>query len=149
MPHHREDITVPYPPQQMFDLVADVARYPEFLPWCRAARILEQGDGWFMAELAIAYKGFGESYTSRVTLTPPDLSGHGAIDVEMVRGPFHHLTNRWRFSPEGGGTRIAFELDFAFRSRMLEMMMGGFFTKATDKMGQAFRERADALYGKD
>lgn len=142
MPSHHDSQFLPYTPQQLFELVADVARYPEFLPWCRAARILEKGDNAFLAELIIHYKGFSESYTSRVTLTP-----HSAIDVVMVKGPFEYLTNNWRFTAENGGSRVDFSVDFKFKSRMLEMMMGGFFSKATEKMMEAFIQRAVALYG--
>lgn len=143
MPSHRENVTVPYTPQQMFDLVADVARYPEFLPWCTAARVSERQGNEFMGELAISYKGFREAYTSRVTLTP-----HTAIDVAMVKGPFEYLTNNWRFIEAEAGTLIDFALDFKFRSRLLDAMMGGFFTRATEKMMEAFLARAEALYGK-
>jgi coenzyme Q-binding protein COQ10 len=165
MPAHNETKTLPFAPQQLFDMVADVARYPEFLPWCKAARVsdyqtlsaTEQGEARsggglevktsnqysFLGELVINYKGLSESYTSRVTLTP-----HHAIDVVMEKGPFDYLTNNWRFTPEGVGTRIDFDLDFKFRSKMLEMMMGGFFLKASEKMMSAFEARAAALYGK-
>ena len=133
MPAHNESKILPYTPQQLFDLVADVARYPEFLPWCKAARISEQAADSFLGELVIHYKGLSESYTSRVTLSP-----YHAIDVMMEKGPFEYLTNNWRFTPEGEGTRIDFALDFKFRSKMLDMMMGGFFLKATEKMMAAF-----------
>ena len=165
MPTHAETQILPYTPRQLFELVADVAHYPEFLPWCKAARILEtnreaditeQGEArsggvWgegpqsksFLAELVISYHHMSESYTSRVMLTP-----HSAIDVVMVKGPFEYLTNTWRFTPEGAGTHIDFALDFKFRSKMLEMMLGGFFTRAAEKMMDAFKARATALYGK-
>ena len=142
MPHHTDRHILPYTPQQLFDLVADVERYPEFLPWCRAARILSREPDGFLAELVINFKGFTESYVSRVTLNSPD-----AIDVVLVRGPFAHLENRWRFTPlEAGGTEIEFFLDFKFRSRLLETLIGGMFEKASRKMTSAFRARADALY---
>ena len=142
MPAHNETKILPYTPQQIFNLVADVALYPEFLPWCKAARISEQAENSFLGELVIAYSGLSESYSSRVTLTP-----HQAIDVVMEKGPFEYLTNNWRFTPEGAGTRVDFDLDFKFRSKMLEMMMGGFFLKATEKMMGAFEARAATLYG--
>jgi coenzyme Q-binding protein COQ10 len=150
MPAHSEEQVLPYSTQQMFDLVADIERYPEFLPWCRAARMLERGENECMAELVIYFKGMSESYTSRVTMRRPsdDISA-GAIDVVMVKGPFQHLTNKWVFTPmPGGGCKIDFTLDFKFKSRIMEMMLGGIFSKATDKMTEAFQERADALYGK-
>lgn len=143
MPAHSESQILPYTPEQLFALVADVARYPEFLPWCRAARVMDPQENEFLGELMISYKGFSESYTSRVTLTP-----HSAIDVVMVKGPFEYLTNNWRFMPVEGGTKVDFKLDFKFRSRLLEGVLGAFFTKATDHMIEAFQERAEALYGK-
>lgn len=143
MPAHTEQHILPYTREQLFDLVADIERYPEFLPWCRAARILERKEGELLAELVISFAHLSESYVSRVTLLRPD-----AIDVVMVRGPFEYLTNRWRFTPEGEGTRIDFFLDFKFRSRLLEKMIGGLFSRAVDKMVTAFRARADALLRK-
>ena len=79
---------------------------------------------------------------------PAKPGGEGAIDVEMIEGPFEHLINRWRFTPAGGATEVDFFLDFKFRSRLLEMMIGGLFARATDKMIDAFKSRAEALYGK-
>ncbi|MDX2073763.1 MAG: type II toxin-antitoxin system RatA family toxin [Alphaproteobacteria bacterium] len=143
MSSHHETQILPYTPQQLFELVADVACYPEFLPWCSAARVTERTGDRFLGELVIHYKGMSESYTSRVTLTP-----YTAIDVAMVKGPFEYLTNNWRFTAEGGGTRIDFALDFKFRSKLLEKLMGGFFTRATEKMMGAFKERAETLYGR-
>lgn len=142
MPSHSDSQILPYTPQQLFDLVADVARYPEFLPWCRAARVMEPTPRTFLGELVIHYKGFTESYTSRVLLTP-----HSAIEVVMVKGPFEYLTNHWRFTEVKEGTQVDFVLDFKFRSKLLEAMMGGFFSKATEKMIEAFKDRAASLYG--
>lgn len=144
MPSHRETLLVPYSREQLFDLVADVEKYPQFLPWCRAARIHERGEGYFIAELLIAFKGIRESYTSRVELNRPE-----AIHVTMVKGPFHHLVNHWRFTTEPEGqTCIHFDLDFRFSSRLLETLIGALFTRATEKMVGAFRDRAEQLYGK-
>lgn len=148
--HHHDVQYSPYSPRQIFDLVADVPRYPEFLPWCRAARILKrQSDTVFLAELVIAYKNLSERYTSRVELVPADTGdGEHAIHVEMTEGPFHHLTNEWRFTvmPEGG-TKIDFVLDFSFRSKILEGLLGRFFGAVTGRMAEAFKKRADDLYG--
>jgi coenzyme Q-binding protein COQ10 len=150
MPTHTEIQLSPYTQQQLFDMVADVEHYPEFLPWCRAARVLERKDGEMLAELMISFAHMTERYTSRVKLARPIQPGDiGAIDVELVSGPFEHLTNRWIFKPlENGGTRIEFFLDFKFHSRLLEKMIGGLFEKATMKMVGAFDARAKALYGK-
>lgn len=150
MPAHRETQQLPYTPTQLFEMVAAIECYPEFLPWCKAARIVEcKGEGDVLAEMVIRYKQFSERYTSRVEMTPPHGHHKGVIHVEMVEGPFEFLTNHWEFKPHDGGTQVEFMVDFRFKSRMLEMMMGGFFTKAAGAMGEAFRARADELYGKD
>lgn len=141
MPSHYETKILPYTSQQLFDMVADVARYPEFLPWCSAARILEHTNNTFLAELIISYHHIKESYTSHVTLMPDR-----AIEVVMVKGPFEYLTNQWKFTPEDAQTRIDFSIDFQFRSKLLEKIMNGFFTKAAQKMMGAFTTRADFLY---
>lgn len=143
MPCHIEQQYSPYTPQQLFDMVSDVAKYPEFLPWCRAARILQRRENEFLGELVISFAHLTESYVSRVVLNAPH-----AIDVTLVRGPFEYLSNQWRFSPATqGGTMIDFQLDFKFRSKMLEKLIGGLFARATQKMVDAFQKRADALYG--
>jgi coenzyme Q-binding protein COQ10 len=150
MPTHTEQQFSPYDTRQIFGLVADIERYPEFLPWCRAARVLERKDNEFLGELVISFAHLSERYTSRVLLDPPaDGQSPGSIDVTMVRGPFHHLVNRWRFTPHPeGGSQIDFFLDFRFKSRILESMIGPLFSKAAAKMVTAFKARADALYGK-
>ncbi len=150
MPSHTEQQILPYAPEQLFELVADIERYPDFLPWCRAARVLrvlEQGEGrWpeeMEAELVISFRHLTESYVSRVTLNFPK-----SIDVVMVRGPFEYLTNSWRFTAlEDGQTRIDFTLDFKFRSRILDKLIGPLFGRATDRMVNAFCTRAEVLYG--
>ena len=150
MPSHSEQKYLPYTPRQVFDLVADVERYPQFLPWCRAARVIERSRNEFLGELVISFNHMTESYVSRVTLTPPPGEHESCrIDVALVRGPFQHLVNRWQFIPEEQGTRVDFFLDFQFRSRMLEKLIGGMFARAAAKMVAAFSERADALYGKE
>lgn len=143
MPSHHETQRLPYTREQLFALVADIEKYPQFLPWCRAARIHERGESYLVAELLIAFKGIRESYTSRVELLPLD-----AIHVTMIKGPFEYLTNHWRFTEEENhSTRLDFSLDFKFSSRILEALIGAIFTRATEKMVGAFRQRADALYG--
>lgn len=147
MPSHQETQHLPYTTRQIFDLVADVARYPEFIPWCVGARVYDKADNAFTADLLIGYKQLREKYTSRVTLSPPDTE-HGScnIEVELIRGPFHHLENHWTFTPNGNGTDIQFHLDFQFRTKMLEKLIGGFFFLATQKMVGAFQSRAEELY---
>ncbi|TAF38641.1 MAG: type II toxin-antitoxin system RatA family toxin [Alphaproteobacteria bacterium] len=140
--HHTQEL-VPYTPQQLYDLVLDVVHYPEFIPWCRAARILSQDEQGFIAELMIAFKHVRESYVSRVVGNEQTMS----IDVTMIRGPFHHLTNSWQFLPHEHGCLIDFRIDFAFKSSLLEGIIGTLFHRATRRMVAAFKERADALYG--
>lgn len=143
MPHLSLSEPSPYSPQQIFDLIADVACYPEFLPWCKAARITQWQETGFLAELVIVFKGFTEKYTSRVTLHPQEYK----IEVDMVKGPFHHLDNHWELKPlPDGGTLICLDLDFRFKSRILENLIGGLFQRASEKMVSAFRTRADVLY---
>jgi coenzyme Q-binding protein COQ10 len=150
MTHHHDIQYSPYTPKQVFDLVADVPRYPQFLPWCRAARILKREDEHvFLAELVIAYKHMSERYTSRVTLCPSESeTGEHSIMVEMTEGPFHHLTNEWHLKASAeGGTQIDFILDFAFKSKILDTLLGKFFATVTGRMAEAFKKRADELYG--
>lgn len=151
MPSHAEQQILPYNTQQLFDLVIDIERYPDFLPWCRAARVIERNGDELLAELVIAFHHLSENYTSRVTMKRPVSPDEaGSIDVVMVKGPFEYLVNRWRFTPLAGkgGSEIDFFLDFKFRSRILEKIMGGLFTKATSKMVSAFKGRAEAMYGR-
>jgi coenzyme Q-binding protein COQ10 len=146
MPTHHETQILPYTPQQLYALVADIERYPDFLPWCRAARILEWKGNVQLAELIISFKGLTESYVSRVALTPPE-NGEGSIDVQLVRGPFQHLANHWKFVAHESGTALDFFVDFRFKSRILEGLIGGLFERATVKMVNAFKARAEELYG--
>lgn len=143
MPAYHEKRFSPYSPDQLFQLVADVDKYPEFLPWCRAARVFERNESRMVAELVVCFKHVCEQYTSEINLMP-----HSEISVKMIRGPFDHLTNFWRFVPKNGGTEIEFTLDFKFKSIILEKLIGSLFGKATQKMAAAFLERADKLYGK-
>ncbi len=153
MPVHDEQRLVPYTPEQMFALVADVARYPEFLPWCAGARIRTreriEGVDRMTADLIVAYKVFRERFTSRVTLDEGNDTSR--IEVEYLDGPFTHLINRWAFAPhtdESGrpGTRVGFFVDFDFKSRTLQKMIESRFSEAVIKMGDAFVERAHELY---
>lgn len=148
MKHYHDTQLSPYAPRQLYDLVLDIERYPEFLPWCRAARILERQEGRLLGELVISFKHITESYVSEVTFEPPSDGTPGRIDVKLVRGPFKHLENHWRFTQRAeGGTEIDLKLAFQFRTRLLDSLIGMLFGKATLKMAAAFKERADALYG--
>lgn len=141
MPQLKERQLLPYTPEQLFNLVIDVESYPQFLPWCRAARVLERSENDMLAELVISFAHVTESYVSKVSWQEPE-----SIHVELVKGPFHHLTNHWIFTPAVSGTEIDFSVDFAFKSKILDKMIGGYFTKASQKMISAFRARAEALY---
>lgn len=148
MPTHSETRHVPYTAEQMYALVADVARYPEFLPWTAAARIrsiTEHDDRQVMlADLVISFKVFREKFGSRVTLWPNDKK----IDTEYLDGPFNHMVSKWAFSDvEGGGSNIDFHVDFEFRSRILQTTATLFFNDAMQRIVRAFERRADALYG--
>ena len=144
MPRHAEQKDLPYPAHDLYALVADVERYPEFLPWCVAARILNRCDGVLRAELAIGFKGMRERFVSRVSLDRPSRR----IDVSYEDGPFKYLENSWHFEPHSeGACRLGFHVDFEFRSRMLEAVMGRLFNEAVRRMVQAFEARAADLYG--
>lgn len=144
MPKHSEKRILPYTPEQLFALVADVERYPEFLPWCRAARVLRRDAISMTADLMIGYKIFSEKFRSQVALDRPN-----SIEVHYLSGPLSHLTNRWHFEPKGkGGCEISFDVDFDFQSSILGAAMELFFDKALLKMVAAFESRAAQLYGK-
>ncbi len=143
MPAHADSGFVPYTPAQMFDLVADIEAYPQFLPWCRAARILSRQGDAVRAELVIGFRGVTERYVSRVLLD----RGRMEIDVDYEKGPFRHLKNKWKFQEAPEGCQVDFEIDFEFRSRLLQVLIGAMFTEAIRRMTQAFRQRADSLYG--
>ncbi|HWH21851.1 MAG TPA: type II toxin-antitoxin system RatA family toxin [Allosphingosinicella sp.] len=143
MPRHSETRNLPYSPEQMFDLVADVKRYQEFLPWVTATRIRSDSDTAMVADLVVGFKSLKETFTSKVNKHRPD-----SITIDYVEGPLKHLHNTWRFSPDGkGGTDIDFCVDFAFRSRMFEALAGQMFDRALRRMIGAFEARAHELYG--
>ncbi len=128
----------------MFELVADIDRYPEFLPWCVAARINSRQGNVLTADLVIGFKMLREKFTSKVTLDP-----YKRIDVTYLDGPFKSLNNHWKFeSTAEGGTAIDFHIDFEFRSKMLQALMGTLFNEAVRRMVSAFERRAETLYGK-
>jgi coenzyme Q-binding protein COQ10 len=144
MPTHAELRELPYRPEDMFALVAEVDKYPEFLPWCIGARIRKREGNEITADLIIGFKMFRERFTSRVTLDRPNLH----IDVEYAEGPFKYLRNHWNFIPrEGGGCAIDFFVDFEFRSRLLQKTIELLFGEAVKRMVGAFEARARQLYG--
>lgn len=146
MPTHAEKRHLPYRPDQLFDLVAGVERYPQFLPWCKAARITRRDGDVFFADLVVAFKMFRERFTSKVTLHPKTL-----IDVEYINGPFRYLNNHWKFeaAPVDGHCIVDFYVDFEFRSRILQNLIGLLFNEAVTRMVGAFEARAHDLYGKE
>ncbi|MGF1550535.1 MAG: type II toxin-antitoxin system RatA family toxin [Sphingomonadaceae bacterium] len=143
MPRHSETRTLPYSPAQMFDLVADVGRYQEFLPWVVATRVRKDGETEMIADLVVGFKSLRETFTSRVIKERP-----GSITVDYIEGPLKYLRNEWQFTPaEGGGAKIDFCVDFAFRNRLFEALAGQVFDRALRRMIGAFEARAHALYG--
>ncbi len=142
VPSHAEQRDLPYSAEQMFDLVAAVDRYPEFLPWCRGARITSREGEIFHADLVIGFKMFRERFTSRVELARPK-----RIDVVYTDGPVRHLENRWGFESRPEGCMIDFYVDFELRSALLQSLIGGLFTEAAHRMVRAFEGRARTLYG--
>jgi coenzyme Q-binding protein COQ10 len=142
MPKHHETRHLPYTPDQMFDLVADVAAYPQFLPWVTAIRVRSDGPTEMLADMIVGFKGLRETFTSRVTKHRPD-----AVHVDYIDGPLRHLSNDWHFASDGeGGVLIDFTVDFAFKNRMFEMLAGQVFDRALRKMINAFETRAAVLY---
>ena len=149
MPSFRTTRPIHHTPQEMFDLVADVEKYPEFLPLCEGLRVrrrAESGEGveTLVAEMKVGYKKIHEAFTSRVTLDRTRLR----ILVEYVDGPFKYLENRWTFRPTPGGCEVEFYISYEFRSRALGLLMGSVFDKAFRRFAVAFEERADEIYGR-
>lgn len=150
MPTHAENRSLPYSARQMYDLVADVAAYPEFLPWCAAVRIRKRiardaGDV-IEADMVISFKVFREKFSSRVTLQPDD----NRIDVEYLDGPFRYLNNHWHFIPRSdGGCDVDFFVDFEFKSAMLQAVIGLVFNEAMQRIVRAFEARAHELYNQE
>ncbi len=143
MPRHSEHKHFPYTPEQLFDLVADVKRYDEFLPWVTAVRVRSSSEAETVADLIVGFNAFKERFTSRVQKERP-----GRIVVDYLEGPLKYLHNEWRFEPaSGGGTDVHFSVDFAFKSRIFEAIAGAMFDRALRKMIGAFESRAIALYG--
>jgi coenzyme Q-binding protein COQ10 len=149
MPTHSETRRLPYSAQQMYQLVADVAQYPKFLPWCAAARIRSRaplGMAEVMeADLVISFKVFRERFGSRVTLFPDE----NKIDTEYLDGPFRYMKSTWAFRPgeNGDGCEVDFFVDFEFRNAVLQGIIGVVFNDAMQRIVRAFERRAAELYG--
>jgi len=143
MPRHTETRQLPYTPEQMFDLVADVARYGEFLPWVVGVRVRSNSAQQMIADLIVGFKGLRETFTSQVDKSRPD-----RIHVDYLDGPLKYLNNDWTFRPDGkNGCLVDFSVDFAFKNRMFEALAGQVFDRALRKMTDAFETRAAMLYG--
>lgn len=143
MPRHSETRRLPYSQEQMFDMVADVGRYAEFLPWVSAIRIRTDSETEMVADMIVGFKGLRETFTSKVDKERP-----GHLHVDYLDGPLRYLRNDWAFRPDGDGCLVDFSVDFAFKNRMFEMLAGQVFGAALRRMIGAFEERAAVLYGK-
>ncbi|WP_421850215.1 type II toxin-antitoxin system RatA family toxin [Oricola sp.] len=149
MPSFEDRTTVPHTATQMFDLVADVERYPEFLPMCEALKIrdlrVRDSKTMLVADMTVGYKLIRETFTSQVLLKPEDR----AIDVSYIDGPFKYLDNRWTFvDRSAGGSDVVFFIDYEFRSRALGALMGAMFDRAFHMFSNAFQKRALEIYGR-
>ncbi|MBV8106946.1 MAG: type II toxin-antitoxin system RatA family toxin [Hyphomicrobiales bacterium] len=149
MPSFRSERRVHHRAEQMFDLVADVERYPDFVPLCTALRVrsrkpVEEGRETLIADMSVGYKMIRERFTSRVVLDKPRLR----VVVEYIDGPFSHMENIWTFRDELDAARslVTFFIDYEFRSRILGSLMGSMFDAAFRKFSEAFERRADAIY---
>ena len=143
MPRHHETRTLPYTPAQMYDLVADVPSYGQFLPWVSAVRIRSDSETEMVADLMVGFKALREKFTSKVSKQRPS-----SIHVDYLDGPLKYLRNDWKFTSDGrGGTLVDFSIEFEFKSRLFEMVAGQVFDRALRMMIGAFEERAARLYG--
>ena len=148
VPTHAEKRVLPHTPQQLFDLVADMEHYSEFLPWCLAVRIKSREGNKLVAEVIIGFKMFRERFSSCDVLFSPDQDpgGAGRIDVTYEEGPFRYLNNHWIFEPHEKGCLLDFFIDFEFSSAVMQRLMGGLFNEAAGRMVTAFETRARELY---
>jgi coenzyme Q-binding protein COQ10 len=142
MPRHTETRMLPYTPEQLFDLVSDVGRYQEFLPWVAATRIRSNSDTEMLADLVVGFGALKETFTSRARKARPD-----SIDIDYVEGPLKYLHNSWKFRAVPGGSEVDVCVYFAFRNRIFEAIAGQMFDRALRRMIGAFEERAASLYG--
>ncbi|MBD20749.1 MAG: ubiquinone-binding protein [Rhodospirillaceae bacterium] len=144
MPKHFEKRILPYSRDKIFDLIADVEKYPEFLPWCVGARVSKRERNFVYADLLVGFKWIKEVYTSKVIFNKPDI-----IKVEYQKGPFKYLINNWKIESINNGCEIEFFIDFEFRSKLLSGIIGPFFDEAVSSMVGAFEKRAHQMYDED
>jgi coenzyme Q-binding protein COQ10 len=142
MPHHHERRALPYSAAQMYDLVTDVRRYHEFLPWVSAVRVRSDSEYEMLADMVVGFKSLKETFSSRVLKTPKS-----KVVVDYLDGPMRHLHNQWLFEETADGCIVDFTVDFAFHNRIFEALAGQYFSTALRKMTDAFIERAEVLYG--
>jgi len=148
MAAHRVTRILPYTPEQLAELVADVRAYPEFVPWVTAMRVWnprEEAPGVSLldAEAAVGFSLLKERFSTWVRHD----RNRNMVEVGLLRGPFRHLNNRWEFFPDPAGTRVEFLIDFAFKSRLLDVMLHANFDRAVASLMRCFEARADKLYG--
>jgi coenzyme Q-binding protein COQ10 len=147
VPSHSEIRELPYTAEQMYAVVADMERYPQFLPWCLSLRVLSRAKEGNVdvqtAEMVVSYHAVRERYVSRVRLDP----AARIIEAVHIQGPFEKLINRWRFEPKGKGSRVHFFIDFAFKNWLLSAVAGIAFDRTVVRMADAFVDRARQLYG--
>lgn len=142
MPTHAEKRRLPFTPEQLYDLVADIESYPEFLPWCIATRVTRRDGNVLYSDMVIGFKMFREAFSSRVTLDAPR-----RVDVAYLGGPLKYLNNHWLFLPnDDGSCTIDFYIDFEFRNRLFQKLVGPLFNEAVRRMVAAFATRAHAVY---
>ncbi len=144
MPKITRSALVSHTPEQMFELVNDFARYPEFLPWCGAARVIDSSETVIVGELSIQKGSIRQTFTTKNTLTPPE-----RIDLSLVNGPFKSLSGYWRFEAVGEDScRVSLDLEFEFAGKLIAMAIGALFSQIAGSLVDEFCERADQLYGR-
>ncbi|MFU7502184.1 MAG: type II toxin-antitoxin system RatA family toxin [Candidatus Tisiphia sp.] len=148
MPSFHQVKILPYNSQELFHLVLDVKSYPEFLPWCKAAKIISENEKQIIAKLVIQLKGFLDNYQSRIIYSSDLNKQRYYIEVEAISGPFKYLKNLWQFSQEDTGSKIEFFIDFKMKFAIVDKLVNIFFTDATQKMVDAFEKRADTMLTK-
>lgn len=142
MTHIQRSTQVPYGAAEMYQLVTDVAAYPEFLPWCENVEVLQSSDSEVLARVTLAASKLRQSFTTRNRMQPQDW-----VVMELVEGPFKHLTGEWQFEPLPSGCRVSLDMSFEFKNRLVRMTLGGTFNRLVNSLMDAFIERAHSVYG--
>jgi len=145
MPSHAETKILPFTSKQMFDVVLNVEKYPDFLPWCVALRVRKRGEAEMFADMAVGFKMLREKYSSHITWEEHG-DGRRHIHIQDAGGPFKFLETDWSFQANEEGCEVGFRIDFEFNSALLEKVMGGIFTEAAHRMMQSFVSRAQEIY---